>query len=278
MLTNLRLAQIYAVLRLELRKTFFSRRGLWVYFLAFSPILLFAGHSITMLHNGRPCDFGQDTNIFATVFQVFYLRLAVFFGCLGIFMNLFRGEVLDKSLHYYFLAPIRREVLLAGKFIAGLCVAILTFCLSIVLQFFSMYAHYDWSAIQDYLWRNNGIQHLFAYVAVTALACVGYGSVFLAAGILVRNPIIPAAVILVWEAANPLLPALLQKFSVIYYLKSLCPIEVAPQVPPPFNLLAVNPDPISAFIAVPGLFMVAALVVAWAGMRIRKMEISYSAE
>ncbi len=278
MLTNLRLAQIYAVLRLELRKTFFSRRGLWVYLLAFSPILLFAGHSITMLHNGRPCDFGLDTNIFATVFQVFYLRLAVFFGCLGIFMNLFRGEVLDKSLHYYFLAPIRREVLLAGKFIAGLCVAMLTFCLSIILQFFSMYAHYDWAVIQDYLWRNNGIQHLFAYVAVTALACLGYGSVFLAAGILVRNPIIPAAVILVWEAANPLLPALLQKFSVIYYLKSLCPIEVAPQVPPPFNLLAVNPEPISAFIAVPGLFAVAALVVLWAGTRIRKMEISYSAE
>ena len=119
MLTNLRLVQMYAVLRLELKKTFFARRGLWVYLVAFSPLILFAGHSLTMLYRGRPCDFGQDTNIFATVFQVFYLRLAVFFGCLGIFMNLFRGEVLDKSLHYYFLAPVKREVLLAGKFAAG---------------------------------------------------------------------------------------------------------------------------------------------------------------
>ena len=38
MLTNLRLAQIYAVLRLELKKTFFARRGLWIYLLAFAPV------------------------------------------------------------------------------------------------------------------------------------------------------------------------------------------------------------------------------------------------
>src|SRR5271165_2778061 len=225
MLTNLRLMQIYGVLRLELTKTFLSRRGLWVYLLAFSPIILFAGHSLQMITTGRPCDFGLDTTIFASVFQFFYLRLGIFFGCLGIFMNLFRSEVLDKSLHYYFLSPIRREVLMAGKFLAGLCAAILTYCLSTVLQFAALYAHFPLSTMQGYLWRNHGFQHLLAYVGVTALACIGYGSVFLTAGILVRNPIIPAAVLLVWEAINPFLPAVLKKFSVIYYLKSLCPIE-----------------------------------------------------
>jgi len=30
--------------------------------------------------------------IFAGVFQFFYLRLAIFFGCLGMFMYLFRGR------------------------------------------------------------------------------------------------------------------------------------------------------------------------------------------
>ena len=28
---------------------------------------------------------------------------------MGIFSNLFRGEMLEKTLHYYFLTPIRRE-------------------------------------------------------------------------------------------------------------------------------------------------------------------------
>jgi len=43
------------------------------------------------------------------------------------FMNLFRGEMLDKTLHYWFLAPARREVLLAGKYGAGLIASTIIF-------------------------------------------------------------------------------------------------------------------------------------------------------
>ena len=39
---------------------------------------------------------------------------------MGIFSNLFRGEMLEKTLHYYYLTPLRREVLVAGKYLAGL--------------------------------------------------------------------------------------------------------------------------------------------------------------
>ena len=56
---------------------------------------------------------------FAVLYQ-FILRFVLYFGCVWIFMNLFRGEVLDRSLHYYFLAPIRREVLVAGKYVSAL--------------------------------------------------------------------------------------------------------------------------------------------------------------
>ena len=41
---------------------------------------------------------------------------------MGIFSNLFRGEMLEKTLHYYFLTPMRREMLVAGKYLAGLIV------------------------------------------------------------------------------------------------------------------------------------------------------------
>ena len=33
--------QILAVVRLEMRKTFFARRGLWIYLLAFAPVFLY---------------------------------------------------------------------------------------------------------------------------------------------------------------------------------------------------------------------------------------------
>ncbi len=38
--------QILAVIRLELRKTFFARRGLWIYLLAFAPMLLFLAAAV----------------------------------------------------------------------------------------------------------------------------------------------------------------------------------------------------------------------------------------
>jgi hypothetical protein len=206
-MTKLWWAQIKSVIRLEIKKTLFARRGLWIYILALLPLLLFTAHTVLTSHQrarsrqlaignekaltyqdllaiktgmmsqevitqlGKPpirfhwneqrplksgegevihhenyhysdgandlyIDFAdgkasnvhiregynlaQDSVVFAGVFQFFYLRLGIFFGCLGIFMNLFRGEILDKSLHFYFLAPIRRDVLMVGKFLAGL--------------------------------------------------------------------------------------------------------------------------------------------------------------
>ena len=38
---------------------------------------------------------------------------------MGIFSNLFRGEMLEKTLHYYYLTPLRRELLVAGKYLGG---------------------------------------------------------------------------------------------------------------------------------------------------------------
>src|ERR1700750_3355829 len=98
--------------------------------------------------------------MFAGVFQFFFLRLAIFFGCLGIFMNLFRGEVLDRSLHFYFLAPIRREVLVVGKYLSGIIAALVIFTTSTILQWIAMYAHFSSTLVFSYLRDGNGWHHL----------------------------------------------------------------------------------------------------------------------
>ena len=222
----------------------------------------------------------EDTVVFAGVFQFFYLRLAIFFGCLGIFMNLFRGEILDKSLHFYFLAPIRREVLMVGKFLAGLLATCIIFVTSEAIQFTVFAWTFSPNARNLYLYQNHGFAQAAAYLGVTALACLGYGAFFLAAGMLFKNPILPAAAILVWEAANPFLPALLKKFSVIYYLKSLCPVDIPspPGTPPLLSLLVSNPDPVSTPVAILGIVMVALLVLYASGAQVRRMEINYTSE
>ena len=51
--------QIAAVLRLEMRKTFFSKRGWWIYCLAAGPVAITVIHWLVMLrigssHPGQP--------------------------------------------------------------------------------------------------------------------------------------------------------------------------------------------------------------------------------
>jgi len=221
----------------------------------------------------------QDRMIFAGIFQFFYLRLAIFFGCLGMFMYLFSGEMSNRTLHYWFLAPARRDVLLAGKYAAGLIASAAIFGGGALLAFTAMIWPHDPVEVQAY-WNAGGMAHAFWYVAAAAFGCIGYGSVFLAVGLYVRNPIIPAAVLLAWEGAAGILPHVLQKISILYYLQSLCPVP-APMdddVPTLVRLLAAPAAPASRPAAIVGLLLLSAVVLWIASRAVRRMEISYGAE
>ena len=227
----------------------------------------------------RPLDFEEDRQIFAGIFQYFYLRLAIFFGCLGMFMYLFRGEMTNRTLHYWFLAPARREVLLAGKYAAGLIGSAVIYGGGALLAFAAMVWPHDPVEVQAY-WNAGGLAHAAWYAAAAALGCLGYGSVFLAVGLFVRNPIIPAAVLLGWEGIAGILPHSLQKISVLYYLQSLCPVP-APMdsdAPTLIRLLAAPAAPASRPGAILGLMLLTAFALWIASHAVRRMEISYGAE
>lgn len=359
-LMRMRLAQVFAVLRLEIRKSFFAKRGLWIYLLALAPLLIIGGHYLEArsrlasrdriharqpgmtaeklrsirpgitreelvkalgepvtshrfqrrirgemreresvqysdgrsvayveIENGRvirhrirgACNPLDETKIFAGIFQFFFIRLCVFFGCVLVFINLFRGEMLDKSLHYYFLAPVRREVVVVGKFLAGFVATTVIFGTSVALQSLVWMRHFDAGIAEEYL-HGDGWYHFFSYLGVTALACAGYGAVFLAAGVLIRNPLVPAVVMLLWEWANPILPVALARVSVIHYLKSLCPVEVPvdPGMPAVIAALVINGDPAPPWVAIGGLVALAAGVLAVAAWRSRTLEIAYGGD
>ena len=224
-------------------------------------------------------NFTEDRAVFAGIFQYFYLRLAVFFGCLGMFMYLFSGEMTNRTLHYLFLAPARREVLLAGKYAAGLLASSVIFGGGALLAFAAMVWPQDAVEVEAY-WSSGGLSDAFWYAAAAALGCLGYGSVFLALGVWLRKPILPAAVLLVWEGVNGILPHALQKLSVLYYLQSICPVP-APMdddVPTLIRLLAAPAAPASRPGAILGLLVLTAVVLWFAGRAVRRMEISYGAE
>jgi hypothetical protein len=230
--------------------------------------------------NIRPVlDFNEDRAIFAAIFQYFYLRLAIFFGCLGMFMYLFRGEMSNRTLHFWLLAPARREVLLAGKYAAGLIAAAAIFGGGALLAFAAMVWPHDAAQVHAY-WTSAGMGHVFWYTAAAVLGCLGYGSVFLAVGLYLRNPIVPAALLLAWEGASGIFPSVLQKMSILYYLQSLCPVP-APMddnAPTLIRLLAAPAAPASRPGAILGLVLLTAFVLWIASRAVRRMEISYGAE
>jgi ABC-type transport system involved in multi-copper enzyme maturation permease subunit len=267
-------SQLGAVLRIELKKSLWMRRSIWIYLLAFAPTVMFGVHALTS-PLGSHCSIKEDTEILAYTFQIFYLRVGIFFGCMGLFTWLFRGEIVEKSLHYYFLSPMRRELLIVGKFLAAFITASVVFGLSVLLCFTLAYGHFG-AAGQAFVFQGPGLGHLTSYLLVTVLACLGYGAIFLALSLLFKNPILPGAVVLLWESVHPVLPALLQKFSVTFYLRQLSPITV-----PPDGLMAlftVIAEPVSPWLAIPGLLILSFAILIFAAMRIRKTEISYLAD
>jgi ABC-type transport system involved in multi-copper enzyme maturation permease subunit len=275
-LSPLRRRQLGTVVRLELRKNLRSWRGLWLYLLALLPMLPITLHTlVALLGDGDSRHaLDHDTTILAGIIQFYYLRLGIFFGCLGLFTRLFRGEMMERSLHHYLLAPVRRELLTFGKFLAGLIISVATFGTAALLSFVLMYLHYGAEA-RDFIFSGPGLGHLGSYLLVTVLACLGYGSLFLLLGLLARNPILPAVPILIWEAMNHILPSSLKFLSVIFYLEPLLPVEV----PPENELLtffAIPADPVASYIAVPGLVLVSTAILLAACFRARSTEINYA--
>jgi ABC-type transport system involved in multi-copper enzyme maturation permease subunit len=269
---SLWLRQIRAIFRLEIEKNFLGRRSILLYLLALLPILPLA----LLAPFTPPGREWQDFTHYSMIFAIFYggliLRTVVFFGCAWIFMNLFRGEIVDRSLHFYFLSPVRREVLVVGKYLSGLVTSIVLFTGTTVISMLLLYFPHFYAESGRFFFDGPGLGQLLTYAGITILACIGYGAFFLVVGLFFRNPIIPALVLYGWEWLNFLLPPLLKKISVIHYLQSLTPV---PMSEGPFAVIA---EPTPAWIAVPSLVLVTVLVLVAASYRIRHMEIRYGSD
>jgi len=264
--------QTLAILRLEIKKNFLSRRALLLYLIAGLPLVLLTLLALFPPPTDDMENFGQLSQVYAGVYNGLILRTLIFFGCSWVFMNLFRGEVVGRSLHYYFLAPVRREVLVVGKYLSGLLATIVLFSITTIGSMLILYFWLFPSESSEYFFGGAGAGQLASYVGVTILACIGYGAVFLILGLFFRNPIIPGLLLYGWEWINFLLPPLLKKISVVHYLTSLVPV---PMSEGPFAVL-VEPTP--AWIAIPGLLIFTGIIFVLASLHIRRMEISYAGD
>jgi ABC-type transport system involved in multi-copper enzyme maturation permease subunit len=262
--------QLLALIGSELRRSLRGGSGLILIFLAFAPAAVTILHSSFARSAPGADSVEHDTALLAWLFQLFYVRLGCFFGVLGIFVRMFRGEFADRTAHYLFLLPMRRELLVTGKYVSGSVGAAAVFALGGCTCFLGAYAHHGFNAELAFL-RAQGLHALLAYVGITTLACIGYASVFVALSLVFRNPVLPAVVYLGWESISGMLPAFLQPSCVTYYLKPLFPVSVP--VVGFSGLFTVVVEPVAPVVAVFGLLLFSAVVVTAAAIRFRRAEI-----
>jgi hypothetical protein len=261
--------QLGAVIRLELRKTFPVRTILALSLLALAPMAILTLRLVGIMVRGVDNPAGDASTAFATMFQTFSLRFILCLGCAAIFGTIVRREQLDLTLHYYLLSPVRREVLIGGKYVAALIVSVVVLGLSTLGCFFLAFAPFTDRTVSTFFFSGPGLAHLAAYLLVTALACAAYGAVFMAFGAFVRNPVLPALGVLFWEGLHGFLPATLQHFSIAHYLLGLCPLHLQEGV---FSVLT---EPPSAWVSVPVLLALVAAGVGLAAYRARSLRIQY---
>jgi len=264
--------QVRAIFRMELEKNFLSRRSILIYLLAFLPLFPLVPFAFFTPPGNEWRDFNNYSTVYSIIYNGMILRTLVFFGSAWIFMNLFRGELVDRSLHYYFLSAVRREVLVVGKYISGLVTSMILFTTTTVVAMLLLYFPHFYSQSVRYFTEGRGLGQLLTYAGITMLGCLGYGAFFLVVGLFVRNPIVPSLLLYGWEWLNFLLPPLLKKISVIHYLNSLVPVPISQG---PFAVVA---EPTPAWIAVPSMLLVTILVLILAAYRIRHMEIRYGSD
>lgn len=262
--------QVGGLVRLELRRLLMTRRAVILGLAASVPVFIVLLVGSIRIGGQTVLERFGNRVVYETIFETVFLGAILFFGCLYVFFNLFRGEILDRSLHYLLLVPLRRELVVTAKYVAAVAAVALLFMASTVFSYALIYLPVGVSGAIEDLTAGPGGAHLVAYLGVTLLACIGYGSLFMLIGMLFRNPIIPAGVLYVWEMLHFLLPPALKKLSVIHYLKGLLPVPLSDG---PFAVV-VEPPPVA--VSVLGLLAFTVVVLAATALIIRRMEIRYT--
>ena len=264
---SLWIRQALTIMKIELKRYLLGKRWAGVYFFAYAPVLLLTIAAAKT--RGYPSIMGFTTG-YAVFFQTFVLRLAVFLSCAMVFSQLFRGEVLEKTLHFYLLAPVRRKVLMFGKYLAGVVATAVVFGSSTILTHILVYLPNP--AWKTFFFEGDGISNMERYFLVTVMACIAYGGVFLLMGTLFKNPAGPLILLGAWEAFFFVLPADVQKFTIMHYLQSMLPVGID------MGPFAVVVDPTPAILGIPLLIAVALVFVWIAGQVVRRAQVTYSAD
>ena len=271
----LALSQLATVTKLELRKLLLSRRTIPILMLCGLPLFVVLMFALFVPASELNESMGEIRIQFSFVYHLLLIGPVLFFGSATTFINLFRGEVMDRSLHFYLLSPIKRWALVGGKYLAGILSSFALFGGVTMVTYLLFFLPFGLERLVQDFTSGPGFANLLGYLGTTFMGCLGYGAVFLLLGILFRNPILPLAGFATWEAMQavlPLVPAVMRKLSIVHYLVGMVPIPLSEG---PFALVGERP---STFTSVLGLLGLTVLALSVAVFKLQRAQIEYGDE
>lgn len=270
--------QFIAVLVPAIERSLLSKRVLVALVLILLPVGLLTMMGLESIDSDNDkfmTDINRARMIFGIVYSTFMLAAVLYIGNALIFTSLVRGEILERSIHYPLLAPVKREILILGRFFGGLISAFIVFGLATIICYLIIYIPFGMTRLVADLSSGIAFEQLSIYVLMTFLACMGYGSVFMATGLVFRNPLIPVLAIAGWEIVNFLLPPALKVISVVFYLKNLMPVFIEQEGLLP---LAVIAKPLPVWMSIAGIVLLATISISIAIFYLRRIEIKYAGD
>jgi len=214
--------------------------------------------------------YSQVFDAFQYIFKGAFLHFGVIFSAMTFASSVFREESDDQTLHYLFLQPIPRWMIVLGKYAAFLAVTLPVFIAALLAVKLLMILPFGPYGFAQFF----GLESLGALareIAVLLLAFSTYTALFLGLSNIARNPILPL-IVYGWETATSFLPETLKQYSIGYYVKSVLPSS-GRSFDSPIEMLSEGPSAIQTILVLTLLPVVCVAITCW---RAQSRECLYS--
>lgn len=272
----MRARMLRAVFSLSLRRLVLAPSLLAHLGIAAVPLFIVTMIYIGNLHRHRMPTI-QEIHIATELFlRILYLHFVVFFIANILGSAVIRQERDEQTLHYFFLQPVRRWMVISGKFAAYLIVSG-AIC---VVSFWAVYLALALPAIGTRGVASDLFSHgRFAIMGretlVLLLGLVAYGAfALIMGGVGFFKSASYALFLLGWEAGLPYLPSTLKFWTFAHYLQSLLPERMI-ENKEMFELLG---EPATTGMSLAVLLGVPALFIGVAILMFRARECQYGGE
>ncbi|MCB2156385.1 ABC transporter permease [bacterium] len=251
--------QLLALLRLTIRRGMRGRFFWGTLILAGLPVMIILARTIVLLVLSRlsfadplPLIGGESAHSSETIdsmqymLVVGYMHFSVIFAAIMFGKSALREEFNEQTLHYLFLQPIPRWLILAGKYLGFLIIAWPIFMLALTTAQILAVLPFGLDGMYSVLIERGRLLALVREFFVIGLSLAVFSALFLALSTVFKN-VFDALFIYGWETASSLLPTVLKNFSLTFYFTHLLPQQAARRTAT-FEILAEPPGAIQTTI------------------------------